>query len=119
MSYPTAQRLQYGVTPAQESASVRPHVLLPKQCNLIFPRHRKPTGLRLAGPVDSCRRGHRMLDTCRPEKAARFVFPGLVVDAIAPMRASRPDLTFSDRHDQERDIASASRIRQGRPRLRA
>jgi hypothetical protein len=23
-----------------------------------------------------------MLGTCRPEKAARFVFPGLVVDAI-------------------------------------
>src|ERR1700721_1221565 len=26
MSYPTAQRLQYGVTPAQESAWLRPHV---------------------------------------------------------------------------------------------
>ena len=35
------------------------------------------------------------------------------------MRASRPVLTFSDRHDQERDVASASRIRQGRSRLRA
>ena len=35
------------------------------------------------------------------------------------MRASRPALTFSDRHDQERDVASASRIRQGRSRFRA
>jgi acetylornithine/N-succinyldiaminopimelate aminotransferase len=30
--------------------------------------------------------------TCRPEKAARFVFPGLVVAAFAPKRASRPAL---------------------------
>ena len=28
-------------------------------------------------------------------------------------------LTFSDRHDQQRDVASASRIRQGRSRFRA
>jgi hypothetical protein len=35
-----------------------------------------------ASPVDSVRHPHRMPATCRPEKAARFVFLGLVVDAI-------------------------------------
>src|SRR4051812_48751843 len=44
MSYPTAVKLQYGVTPAQESAPVRPHVPSFKHCNLIFQRHRKTTG---------------------------------------------------------------------------
>jgi hypothetical protein len=39
-------------------------------------------GLADASPVDSVSHPHRMLATCRPEKAARFVFPGLVVDAI-------------------------------------
>jgi hypothetical protein len=39
-------------------------------------------GLAAASPVDSDRHPHRMPATCRPEKAARFVFPGLVVDAI-------------------------------------
>src|SRR6202050_114176 len=60
-----------------------------------------------------------MVPTCRPEKAARFVFRQLVADAAAPMRASPARLTFSDRHDQERHVASASRIRQGRSRFRA
>jgi hypothetical protein len=35
-----------------------------------------------ARPVDSVSHPPRMPATCRPEKAARFVFPGLVVDAI-------------------------------------
>jgi len=39
-----------------------------------------------------------MVRTCRPEKAARFVLPGLVVDATAPMRAPRlvPTLSAAD-----------------------
>src|ERR1700689_1274318 len=73
----------------------------------------------LARPVDTYRRAHRMVPTCRPEKAARFVFRQLVADAAAPMRASPARLTFSGRHDQERRVASASRIRQGRSRVRA
>src|SRR6266702_1941341 len=44
MSYPTGQRLQYGVTPAQESAWVRPHVPSLNHCNWIFPRHRTVNG---------------------------------------------------------------------------
>jgi hypothetical protein len=36
-----------------------------------------------------------MVATCRPEKAARFVLPGLAVDAIAPMRAAQLVLTLS------------------------
>jgi hypothetical protein len=43
MSYPTAQTLQYGVTLAQESASVRPHVPTFMHCNWSFPRHRNAT----------------------------------------------------------------------------
>ena len=92
-----------------------------KHCNRIFPRQRAGLYGRLApaGPVDSYRRAHRMLCHVPPRKGGTFCFSGLVVDAIAPMRASRPALTFSDRHDQQRDVASASGIRQGRSRFRA
>jgi hypothetical protein len=79
MSYPTAQTLQYGVTPAQESADARPHVPSFKHCNSTFPPHRNLTdwtcGARWrSGGIDSYRRAPKMLATCRPEKAARFVF---------------------------------------------
>jgi hypothetical protein len=43
MSYPTAQKLQYGVTPAQESAPQRPHVLTSRHDTACFPPHRNPT----------------------------------------------------------------------------
>src|SRR5271154_2604670 len=79
MSYPTAQTLQYGVTPAQESAGVRPHVPSSKHCNAIFPPHRSLAdwtwvARRSLGGIDSYRRAPKMVPTCRPEKAARFVF---------------------------------------------
>src|ERR1700693_5495142 len=79
MSYPTTQTLQYGVTPAQESAAVRPHVPSFKHCNPIFPLHRNCTdwtsaARRSSGGIDSYRRAPKMVATCRPEKAARFVF---------------------------------------------
>src|SRR4051794_34341560 len=48
MSYPTVQRLQYGVTPAQDFGSMRPHVPSHLQHNAIFPRHRTFTGQHLA-----------------------------------------------------------------------
>ena len=90
MSYPTAQKLQYGVTPAQESAAERPHVPSAKHCNSIFPRHRSLRGEQAAPrPVDSYRRAHRMVPRAAP-KRRHVLFSGLVVDAIAPMRASRP-----------------------------
>src|ERR1700683_556310 len=107
MSYPTARRLQYGGTRAQESAWLRPHVPRLKPCNRIFPRRRatSPADLAAASTVDSVRHPHRMPATCRPEKAARFVFPGLVVDAIE--RASRRAPTFRDRHGPQRGVAFA------------
>src|SRR5262245_49888656 len=43
MSYSTAQKLQYGVTPAQESAGARPHVPASTHCTACFPPHRIPT----------------------------------------------------------------------------
>src|ERR1700731_2042590 len=49
ISYPTGKKLQYGVTPAQESARVRPHVPSPKHCNALFPRHRRYTGAACPG----------------------------------------------------------------------
>src|SRR6202453_4860294 len=110
MSYPTARRLQYGGTRAREAAWLRPHVPRLKPCNRIFARRRatSPADLAAASMVDSVRHPHRMPATCRPEKAARFVFPGLVVDAIE--RASRRAPTFSARHGQNSDVRSASRI---------
>jgi hypothetical protein len=92
MSYPTVRRLQYAVTHAQESGSTRPHVPSSKHCNALFQRHRGFTGragLRLV--VDTDRRAHRIVPTCRPEKAARFVFrAGCRCDrANARMAASR------------------------------
>jgi hypothetical protein len=49
-----------------------------KHCILIFPRHRKFTGraggVSAAGQVDSNGHLHRMPVTCRPAKAARFVW---------------------------------------------
>src|SRR6202171_3961049 len=77
MSYPTAQRLQYGVTPAQEFAWVRPHVPSPKHCNGIFPRHRKFTGFGPAPcPVDSYRRAHRMVPRAAPKRRHVLFFRG-------------------------------------------
>jgi hypothetical protein len=96
-----------------------------KHCILIFPRHRKFTGraggVSAAGQVDSNGHLHRMSVTCRPEKAARFVWhvlflrAGCFFSCWLSMRNARAaaGLTFSDRHDQERDVASASGIRQG------
>ena len=49
MSYPTGKKLQYGVTPAQESARVRPHVPSAKHCNV---RSFRDTGsLRVCRPA--------------------------------------------------------------------
>src|SRR6185312_2872186 len=42
MSYPTTQTLQYGVTPAQESAPHRPHVPTSRHATRCFPPHRNP-----------------------------------------------------------------------------
>jgi len=42
--------------------------------NAMFPRHRIFTATVAWRPVDTYRRAHRMVPTCRPEKAARFVF---------------------------------------------
>src|SRR6266542_4274507 len=94
MSYPTAQRLQYGGTLAQESAFVRPHVPTSKHCNGSFPRHRNLTDCFIlqrtkaaSRRVDTDHRPHRMLLACRPEKAARFVFAKTGRAAFAPMHA--------------------------------
>src|SRR6185312_5860743 len=80
MSYPTTQTLQYGVTPAQESAPQRPHVPTSRHATACFPPHRNPTdsASRTAGKavpwrVDSAPRPHRIPLTCRPKEAARFV----------------------------------------------
>jgi hypothetical protein len=51
------------------------------------------TAARFPLCVDSFRDARTMIATCRPEKAARFVFPGRF-----------PAQTFSDRHDQERRV---------------
>ena len=65
------------MTPAQESASARPHVPLFKHCNWIFPRHRDDRQICVQlTALTRYRRAHRMPATCRPEKAARFVFRG-------------------------------------------
>ena len=45
MSYPTAEKLQYGRTRAQESAPVRPHVPASRHCSACFAPHRNPTEL--------------------------------------------------------------------------
>src|SRR5258708_30144601 len=45
MSYRTAQTLQYGVTLAQESRAVRPHVPTLKHCNWVFPHTPECYGL--------------------------------------------------------------------------
>ena len=44
--------------------------------------------------VDSFRDARTMIVTCRPEKAARFVFPA----------GRDPAQSLSDRHDQERRV---------------
>src|SRR4051812_24122672 len=54
MSYPTDQTLQYGVTLAQESAAVRPHVPVFRHCNAGFPRHRNATDCFIL----QCRKAH-------------------------------------------------------------
>src|ERR1700694_364417 len=77
MSYPTTRTLQYGVTPAQEYALARPHVPLLMQGNLIFPRHRKHTG------VGRLQRDRLTVIAPRiewfhvpPRKGGTFCFPG-------------------------------------------
>src|SRR6202049_3632677 len=77
MSYPTTRTLQYGVTPAQEYALARPHVPLLMQGNLIFPRHRKHTG------VGGLQRDRLTVIAPRiewfhvpPRKGGTFCFPG-------------------------------------------
>src|SRR5579863_6262222 len=48
MSYPTGEKLQYGVTPAQESAAMRPHVPSNIACIAIFCDAVSLRGRRLA-----------------------------------------------------------------------
>ena len=77
MSYPTAQTLQYGVTLAQESAAVRPHVPRFKSCNLSLFHHTAilrgfgvltvATG-HVVRPVDSRRRAHRIAERAAPKR---------------------------------------------------
>ena len=82
MSYPTAEKLQYGVTPAQSS---RRCVHMFRHLSIaigFFPQRTRgdldAARSRLAGAyrLTADRRAHRMPATCRPEKAARFVFRG-------------------------------------------
>jgi hypothetical protein len=75
------------VTRAQESASFV-HIFRYVSIAIGF-----ATASRFQWQVDSFRRAHTMIATCRPEKAARFVFPG-----------RSPAQTFSDRHEQERQV---------------
>jgi hypothetical protein len=78
MSYPTGERLQYGVTLAQESACVRPHVPSFKHCNWIFPRHRKVNGAACQAPCRLTLVAVR-IECCHvpPRKGGTFCFSGL------------------------------------------
>src|SRR5665213_4052799 len=76
MSYPTTRRLQYAVTPAQESGATRPHL---RATNGWFAQE-------FHWKVDSYPRAHRILQRAAP-KRRHVLFPGWLVDAIAPKRA--------------------------------
>src|SRR6266849_5550411 len=77
MSYPTAQRLLYCVTPAQESAWVRPHVPSLNHCNWIFPPHRKVNGAAWL-PRDRLTVVAVRIECCHvpPRKGGTFCFSG-------------------------------------------
>ena len=79
----------------------------------------RPARLRAGEPVDSYRRAHRMVSRAAPKRRhVLFSGAGCRCDrANARIAAYAP--TFSDRHDQKRRVASASRFRQGRSRFRA
>jgi hypothetical protein len=67
-------------------------------CNAIFPRHRTFTGWAPGDRLTVIAARIEWFPRAAPEKAARFVLPGLVVDATAPMRAPRlvPTLSAAD-----------------------
>ena len=127
MSYPTGQsynmaRLRVRVR------GLRPHV--PSPPTTYFPRHRNFTGcayfavqidcfLAASGHVDSYRRAPRMVPTCRLQKAAVLFFRGWSSMRSRQCTHRGRSQTFSDGHDQQRHVASASRLCQGRSRLRA
>src|SRR5207302_9192749 len=77
---------------AQESARLSPHV--PSPMYVLFTGILRATcllqcTLAVLWHVDSYPHVPKMVRTCRLQKAARFVFRGLAVDATAPMRAPR------------------------------
>jgi hypothetical protein len=107
MSYSTDKTLQYGVTPAQESG-VAVHMFHQLTIAIRFSSAPESydlySGLRASsGAIDSARRGHKMLKRAALERAARFV-SAAVKDATAPMRASSPAVTPSDRATRSRSI---------------
>ena len=110
---------------------MRPHVPTFSHCNLAFPPHRNLTDHFIlqctkaaSWRVDSTAAGIE----CLPRAALkrRHVSfcptgprPHVSADARCTTAFQESVQTFSDRHDQQRHVASASRFRQGRSRLRA
>jgi hypothetical protein len=95
------------VTPAQESG-VAVHMFHQLTIAIRFSSAPESydlySGLRASsGAIDSARRGHKMLKRAALERAARFV-SAAVKDATAPMRASSPAVTPSDRATRSRSI---------------
>ena len=100
MSYPTAQRLQYAVTHAQEFASVRPHVPSLKHCNRVF----HGTGMLRSCVILHCTKpvaGELTVTAarieCLPRAAPKrrhvlFSQAGSAAVAFAPMRAAAAGL---------------------------